>query len=88
VATWFWGRYTVEVALRRAVQGRRGWEVHGVDKSMAYDRRTGEVVGRGGVSPKLSQPLLLLADACLSDLAERCAVTVRQREPSRRVRRL
>jgi RimJ/RimL family protein N-acetyltransferase/8-oxo-dGTP pyrophosphatase MutT (NUDIX family) len=50
VAAWFGGRFTVEVALRRAVRGRRGWEADGVDKWMAYDRRTGELVGRGGVS--------------------------------------
>jgi RimJ/RimL family protein N-acetyltransferase len=50
VAAWHGGRYTADAAYRRAVAGRRAWERDGVDKWMAYDRATGELVGRGGLS--------------------------------------
>jgi RimJ/RimL family protein N-acetyltransferase len=50
VAAWHGGRYTFDAALRRAAAGRRAWEIDGVDKWMAYDRTSGELVGRGGLS--------------------------------------
>jgi RimJ/RimL family protein N-acetyltransferase len=50
VAAWHGGRYTFDAAYRRACAGRRAWETDGVDKWMAYDRTTGELVGRGGLS--------------------------------------
>jgi RimJ/RimL family protein N-acetyltransferase len=50
VAAWHGGRYTVDAAYRRAASGRRAWEAHGFEKWMAYDRVTGELVGRGGLS--------------------------------------
>jgi [ribosomal protein S5]-alanine N-acetyltransferase len=50
VAAWHGGRYTFDAAYRRAAGGRRAWETEGFDKWMAYDRVTGELVGRGGLS--------------------------------------
>jgi RimJ/RimL family protein N-acetyltransferase len=50
VAAWFWGRFTVDLALRRAAQFQRGWDTDGVGKWLAYDRVTGDLVGRGGLS--------------------------------------
>jgi RimJ/RimL family protein N-acetyltransferase len=50
VAAWFWGRFTVDMAVRRAVDFQRGWETDGVGKWLAYDRETGDLVGRGGLS--------------------------------------
>jgi RimJ/RimL family protein N-acetyltransferase len=50
VAAWQGSRLTAQAADRWAQRGQRGWEREGVDKWMAYDRATGELVGRGGVS--------------------------------------
>jgi RimJ/RimL family protein N-acetyltransferase len=50
VAAWHGGRYTFDAAYRRAAGGRREWEAEGFDKWMAYDRTSGELVGRGGLS--------------------------------------
>jgi RimJ/RimL family protein N-acetyltransferase len=44
------GRFTVDLALRRAAQFQRGWDTDGVGKWLAYDRVTGDLVGRGGLS--------------------------------------
>jgi RimJ/RimL family protein N-acetyltransferase len=49
VAAWFWGRFTVDMALRRAAAFQRGWETDGVGKWLAYDRGTSALVGRGGL---------------------------------------
>jgi hypothetical protein len=48
VAAWHGGRWTVEAAHRRAAAMGRAWETAGVGKWIAYDRSTGELVGRGG----------------------------------------
>jgi hypothetical protein len=49
VAAWHGGRWTVEAAHRRAAAMGRAWETAGVGKWIAYDRSTGELVGRGGL---------------------------------------
>lgn len=50
VAAWHGSRLTAQAAYRWAARGQRGWDIEGVDKWMAYDRSTGELVGRGGLS--------------------------------------
>jgi RimJ/RimL family protein N-acetyltransferase len=50
VARWFWGRWSRDDARRRAEQAASRWESEGIDKWMAYDRVTGALVGRGGLS--------------------------------------
>ena len=51
VAQWYDGwRPTLEEAKRRAEVIGEAWRVLGVHKWIAYDRDTGEVVGRGGLS--------------------------------------
>ena len=52
VARWYGKPWTREDALRYAIQRAELWEAYGVDKWMAYDRATGELVGRGGLSRK------------------------------------
>lgn len=49
VAAWY-GRWTPEQAHREAARMRQAWETEGVHKWIAYDRTTGELVGRGGLS--------------------------------------
>ena len=49
VAFWHAGRWTLEEAHRWATARARTWETDGVGKWMAYDRVTGELVGRGGL---------------------------------------
>ncbi|HVX30827.1 MAG TPA: GNAT family N-acetyltransferase [Nitrolancea sp.] len=49
VAEWF-GVWTREMIEREAARMARGWEVDGVHKWMAYDRTTGMLIGRGGLS--------------------------------------
>ncbi|HLI50171.1 MAG TPA: GNAT family N-acetyltransferase [Thermomicrobiaceae bacterium] len=49
VAEWF-GTWTRDMARREAARMAAGWERDGVHKWMAYDRATGELVGRGGLS--------------------------------------
>lgn len=50
VAAWHGGRYRHSQAQHRAAGAGRAWDRLGVDKWMAYDRSTGELVGRGGLS--------------------------------------
>jgi RimJ/RimL family protein N-acetyltransferase len=50
VAAWYLGRWTAQMAQQRAADYGRAWEAGGVSKWLAYDRRTGELVGRGGLS--------------------------------------
>jgi len=50
VAQWWGGRWTVEQARRASASFGAVWAVGGVHKWMAYDRVTGELVGRGGLS--------------------------------------
>jgi RimJ/RimL family protein N-acetyltransferase/ADP-ribose pyrophosphatase YjhB (NUDIX family) len=48
VARWFWGTWTPEQAATVAADKGQAWESAGVSKWIAYDRQTGELVGRGG----------------------------------------
>jgi RimJ/RimL family protein N-acetyltransferase len=50
VAAWHGGRWSVATAQRTAAEKGQAWEAAGVDKWVAYDRRTGELIGRGGLS--------------------------------------
>lgn len=51
VAHWYDGdRPSVEEAERRARFMGESWRVHGVHKWIAYDRASGDVIGRGGLS--------------------------------------
>jgi hypothetical protein len=50
VAAWHGGRWTVEGSQRNAAGMAQAWETEGVGKWMAYERATGELVGRGGLS--------------------------------------
>ena len=49
IAQWF-GVWSDEQVRAWAAGQARGWRTNGVGKWMAYDRRTGELVGRGGLS--------------------------------------
>ncbi len=52
VARWYDGsKPTQQQALRRAKAWSYSWRHLGVHKWMAYDRGTGELIGRGGLSP-------------------------------------
>ena len=48
VAEWY--ALTVEEARARAEAWGRGWASDGVSKWLAYDKETGELIGRGGLS--------------------------------------
>lgn len=50
VAAWHGGRWTVADARRNAAGWGAAWEADGVHKWIAYDRITGNLVGRGGLS--------------------------------------
>ena len=49
VAEWY-GVWTLEMAQSEAARIARAWETAGVHKWMAYERLTGALVGRGGLS--------------------------------------
>jgi RimJ/RimL family protein N-acetyltransferase len=49
VAEWF-GEWTAERVEREVARMAAGWRADGVHKWMAYDRVTGERIGRGGLS--------------------------------------
>lgn len=52
VARWYGGsKPTAQEALERANAMSYSWLAFGVHKWMAYDRETGELIGRGGPSP-------------------------------------
>lgn len=51
VARWYGSKPTREEALRRAKSWSYSWRHFGVHKWMAYDRETGQLIGRGGASP-------------------------------------
>jgi RimJ/RimL family protein N-acetyltransferase len=53
---WYGKTWTREGALRYATRRAEQWEAHGVDKWIAYDRASGELVGRGGLSRKEDEP--------------------------------
>lgn len=50
VAEWYAGAWTREEAERRAKDWGDAWERDGVHKWIAYERESGELVGRGGPS--------------------------------------
>jgi len=50
VAEWYGGMWTLERAQREAASMARAWQTDGVHKWMAYERSTGALVGRGGLS--------------------------------------
>jgi RimJ/RimL family protein N-acetyltransferase len=50
VACWYGGRWTAQMALDNAADMARSWETGGVHKWLAYERSTGALVGRGGLS--------------------------------------
>jgi RimJ/RimL family protein N-acetyltransferase len=50
VAQWYDGRWSAETARRKGITVGQGWERDGVGRWMAYDRSTGEMIGRGGLS--------------------------------------
>jgi ribosomal-protein-alanine N-acetyltransferase len=50
VACWYGGPWTAEMALRNATDMARAWETSGGYKWLAYERSTGALVGRGGLS--------------------------------------
>ncbi|WP_159943624.1 MULTISPECIES: GNAT family N-acetyltransferase [unclassified Nocardiopsis] len=50
IARWYGGRWTRGEAWQSAVHMRRAWTEEGVHKWLAHDRRSGELVGRGGLS--------------------------------------
>lgn len=49
VAEWY-GEWTREGTEREAARMANGWRTDGVHKWFAYDRTTGDLVGRGGLS--------------------------------------
>src|ERR1700760_4857290 len=49
VTPWY-GVWTPKKAEQEAARMGRAWEADGVHKWMAYDRGTGELIGRGGLS--------------------------------------
>jgi RimJ/RimL family protein N-acetyltransferase len=77
VAAWHGGRWSLEDARRLAAAMAGAWAADGVGKWIAHDRRTGELVGRGGLSrlpataPVTGQIAALLAgEAWLADRLE------------------
>lgn len=57
VARWYDGwKPTLDEALNRATAMADSWRHFGVHKWMAYDRETGELIGRGGPSPTPADP--------------------------------
>ena len=50
VAQWFAGTWSAEESVRRAAAMHAGWEQDGVSKWMAYERTSGALIGRGGLS--------------------------------------
>jgi RimJ/RimL family protein N-acetyltransferase len=50
VAHWYGGALSRPEAEGRASEFAEGWRTRGVHKWMAYDRHSGELIGRGGLS--------------------------------------
>jgi RimJ/RimL family protein N-acetyltransferase len=57
VAGWYAGEWSTERAEEFAQGCGRGWTVDGVAKWIAYERRTGALVGRGGLSRMVASPV-------------------------------
>ncbi|MGH2818882.1 MAG: GNAT family N-acetyltransferase, partial [Actinomycetota bacterium] len=53
VAEWYDGKWTTEHAECRAIEMGAAWESDAVNKWMAYDRETFDLIGRGGLSRKI-----------------------------------
>jgi len=77
VAAWHGRQWTLQDAHRFAAAMAQAWAADGVGKWIAHDRRTGELVGRGGLSrlpataPVTGQVAVLLAgEAWLADRLE------------------
>ncbi|GAA1563595.1 hypothetical protein GCM10009789_15870 [Kribbella sancticallisti] len=49
VAQWYGGAWSPEESARRAAEYQGRWEANSVSKWIAYERSTGELVGRGGL---------------------------------------
>lgn len=49
VAAWF-GQWTLDMAQREVARMAAAWQSDGVHKWMAYERHTGDLVGRSGLS--------------------------------------
>ena len=50
IAEWYDGPWTREQARARADSFESAWELEGLSKWMAYELKTGDLVGRGGLS--------------------------------------
>lgn len=50
IAAWYEGKWSRERARTSVARRAEGWRTDGVQKWIAYDRVSGELVGRGGVS--------------------------------------
>jgi RimJ/RimL family protein N-acetyltransferase/ADP-ribose pyrophosphatase YjhB (NUDIX family) len=50
VAHWYGGAWSEQDAVRRATEAQAAWEAEGVHKWMAYERDSGALAGRGGLS--------------------------------------
>lgn len=72
VAYWYGGEWSDEEAVGFAASCADGWRRDGVSKWMAYERSTGELVGRGGMTrlPESSSATARI-DALLADPAWR-----------------
>jgi hypothetical protein len=51
IAAWYGGTLTRDEATREAERAERIWRVVGFHKWFVYERTSGEVIGRGGLSP-------------------------------------
>lgn len=50
IAPWYAGKLTRDEATREAERAERTWRVFGFHKWLIYERASGEVIGRGGLS--------------------------------------
>jgi RimJ/RimL family protein N-acetyltransferase len=70
IATWFAGAWSRQKAATFAEGCATRWAIEGVGKWIAYDKDTGELVGRGGLSRMpLGATSTIQIDALLSDPA-------------------
>ncbi len=53
IARWYGAAWTRADAVRETARFAAGWATHGVGKWIAYDRQSGELVGRGGCARKV-----------------------------------
>jgi hypothetical protein len=74
------GRWTLEDAHRKAAGLAGAWRADGVGKWMAYDRVTGELVGRGGLSRMDADADLVEGRAGVHDRAALALYTVDRSE--------